>query len=221
MRNLARSALHREIELDTEEGKFYEVPAPSVRDAVEFLVSCKGAIAGEPSNLRVFWSTVRRWLPLVVSGPLSVLPPVAVVRMLLPILLEGTPRDPARDLDEEELPEIEDPIERLVDLDLRGMLAEYCGEFGADPWNVYNRTPWPFFVGEINKLKRLRARRKVETLDVYRIRYIEDDFDRKDAIRALYEDAGIHVKELTREEKIERSKRNLEALARVWGKGNA
>lgn len=217
MRRLVRTALEREISFG---GREYRIPPPTVRTACEIIATARGAAAGEMADNRVFCEAVRRWLPLrLASGLLSRrLARARAASLVLAWVLEGSPataRKKDQILSEDGTSITGDPLEALADLDVEELLADYAGAYACDPAEVYAGTPFPAFLLFYHLSDRVRARAGYDYLATKSIPFIEDEAERSDAMRRLTDRAGLTrpEAELTREQKIERSRRNLEILS--------
>jgi len=156
MRELVRSALPRDWEIN---GQRVLIPPPTIRDALEVLATNEGYRDNADADTDVFQDAVRRWLPsIVVDEILSDDADRGVVTTLvLGLILEG----------------VEPPSEKKRSKVIAAMrrpymhmLGAYCRVFHLDPWLVYTKTPWPFFLvflkeshrqSAINELGRMRT----------------------------------------------------------------
>lgn len=217
MKKLVRSALKRQIEF---EGRLYLVRPPTIQDAAEIIVTATGYIANEATNTAGFVDVVHRWLPKILASGLlaNAVPRVHTVNVLLKWLMEGVdlslyekPKDGDKKVQEEST------LDRVLALDLDDMLAEYAYAYKADPWLAYQTVPWTMFLQFHRLADRMEARMLMRQFMTDNIPNISNEAERKDAIEKLKKQAGYEEPTLTREERIERGKRNLEWMVKILG----
>lgn len=219
MKKLVRSALKRQVMF---ESRLYLIPAPTIRDAVEIIATATGYIATEETNTAAFNDALFRWLPYPLAAALASLavPRVVTVNTTLAWIMEGVDLSlyESKTIEEaEKAVQEESSLDRVLKLDVDDMLAEYAYSFKSDPWITYCTVPWTLFLQFHRLADRMEARESVRRFMTDNIVNITDKQERHDAIDKLKKQAGYEEKPLTREERIERGKRNLERMVRILG----
>lgn len=219
MIKLVRTALKRQVEF---EGRLYLIRPPVVREAAEILASATGYIATETTHTAGFRDAVARWLPVRLAWDLLMpaLPRVAAVNILMQWLMEGIDLSLYKKKEIEKAKEVseESSLDRILKLDLDDMLAEYAYAYKIDPFQAYCTVPWTMFLQFHRLSERMSSRALLRSMVTNNIANIKDEFERKEAFKDLKMAAGFEEKEMTREERIARGKRNLEKVANMLTK---
>ncbi len=154
MRELVRSALPRDWVVDE---RRVLIDPPTVRDALEVLVTYEGYSKGDDADTEVFRDAVRRWLPASIADSL-----VAddadrgrTATLVLGLVLEGV--EPAKATPSKKgAREIKSPTLHT--------LGFYCRIYSADPWTVYTTTPWPFYLLFLQESRRQQASKSLSDM---------------------------------------------------------
>jgi len=168
------------------------------------MTSEPGYLAREPTNTEVYKEALRHWLPQRLAHDLTLVGNDRhdVARALAPMIHMGTPEFVKRTNRSGPRP-----------VDYRSKYAvfigRYCKVFSSDPWVVYNKTPWPFFILMLDEVTRARAEEEVQQLKLASLPHVKD-WERRAAIEDMEDRllAGVHPP--THEELAEEGIRNIE-----------
>ena len=138
---LAASSLPRVVVV---EDRTYRVRPPTVREALELLAALPGAAKGDEEDAAVVQDVLEGWLSPELLELLPELRTKARWDLLRHLVYQGADLKAlaARAKRGKRKGARQGPLSS----DWRMALAEYCQVYGGDPWEVYDRTPFPFFL---------------------------------------------------------------------------
>jgi len=171
-----------------------------------------GYLSRDPTNTHVYFEALRRWLPVRLAHDLTLTGNNRedVVRALAPMIHMGTPEFVKR---------TNRSGSRPVDYRSKWavFIGRYCTLFGGDPWVVYNKTPWPFFVLMLDEVTRGKAEAEILQLKLTSLPHVKD-WERRRTIEDLQDRLLAGIPPPTREEEAEEGIKNIEAdAARMRG----
>lgn len=198
------------------------VPPPTVRQWVEIRAAALEAAQGEESDLWALVDLLDAWLPPEVIADLLQMEAPAFFRRVVQLLdaharraLEAlTPPGQGKNTTESQR---ESPFE------VRLAVWDYCqAAGGADPWGVYARTPWPFFLAMTLVRDAATARDLLRWAEVEILPHVGKNA--RAALQSLRARASLHQDRETgpayaAPEVIERDRAILTARFGVRGKG--
>jgi hypothetical protein len=135
MLRATRAALPRRVRLD-EGGQTYQVRPPSVRDAFEIMLIFAEA-DGLASDAELTRNVLDRLFPPELAKEVMACPPPIRIEFLRDFLFDGIPKL---------TPSKRKTVEAATPAAWDDLLFQYCDFIQADPWDVYNGTPFGFFV---------------------------------------------------------------------------
>lgn len=178
-------------------GRRYRLRPPTVEEALVLLGAESGAEAGGLVALAA-------WLPaslLLAVRPMSPRQRAHVVGRLLkaftPDLREPSQMGAGGEEGEDGEPADGPPGEPAGEPDWPVLLLEYAMAVGADPYVVYQRTPWPFFLMMLRDLTCADARQQLRRVDLAVLPHAKEPgrvFDRLERrARQRSTGSGAHV----------------------------
>lgn len=131
-------------------GEIYEVRPPTVREAIEISATAAAVGAGE-DHVRSLVIRCETWLPPALLSHLVELDVAVFIRVIRDLLrLHADKAVPAAKRNDGSDGSGGTTAKRANrDTDFRLLLADYCQIYGGDPWQVYDNTPWPFFLAMV------------------------------------------------------------------------
>ena len=188
----------------------YEVRPPTVREAIEVLYAMDGIRQGEEEHLSLLMLTIiPGWFPepfIPVFDDMEVVKQVETLRHLLYTGVVPQKRPEKAEGDEEGDPSPPEPP-KWDDL-----LGSYCMVYSADPWQVYNEVPFPFFMNMVNRSARQLARSALSQVDLFQLPHMTKNA-RKSTMNRLNQQAGYKGKVTHASKKeINKGRARLKAL---------
>lgn len=213
MHDLVRSLLDRDVYLD---GKRYVVRSPTVREALTLLAASEGALAGESTQVKVFFDVLRGWLPigLFTLFNASDYPVRRVVAFVFQAINEGVPEfaiDKSSASDQQE--ETSDPKE----LHWENIVAEYMATYGVSLKQALDE-PWNGFLLLSRKADMIHARDMLRSMTARGVPYIKSDRDREKTIDDLVKRAGgeVMTEEERHQQRLAKQQAQLDKVARQF-----
>lgn len=187
-----------------------EVPPPTVRQWVEIRTAVVEAATGEEADMLALMDLLEEWLPPEVVADLLLMEPVAMLRTVVQLLdaharrvvPPGDSGDAAPGTGKE--------------WDIRAALWDWCAiAGGADPWQVYNSTPWPFFLALSAVRDAAAARNALRAVEVELVPHVGKHA--RKVIDDLRRRAGITAEPVADCAPPEVIERDREILVRMFG----
>ena len=210
MRDLVRAGLPRDVEvrLGWLRRKYrFLLPPPTVQDALELITSRAGYVSGDANDKGVFREALIRWVSRCNAPRRHVRKLVSEIDSLadyaITLVFEG-PKIKRRKRHKDD---------KAPDTLWEEVVAGYAAAFPSDPWAVYTRTSWPFFLHFMQEAARVEAKQQ---LAAAMAQHPTDAM-----LHSLQDVIGAGRPQLT---DMERSQRAIADLEAMWGdvpkKGN-
>lgn len=152
MHEFAEAARERVLRYD---GERWEVRPPVVREAIEVLAALEKMRGGEDKWSHYLMLTILpRWFPSEFLTVFDRLSDGKQVECLSHLLYTGVVRKKSKRKSRGQPPGWDD------------LLGTYALAYNADPWQVYNEVPFPFFLNMVQRADRQLARHTLARLEL-------------------------------------------------------
>lgn len=201
MKEIVRSALAREREID---GTRVLIEPPTVRDALEVLVTYESYLEGKSVGEGAFLDALRRWLPLELFRVFAHedADRQKVVDHVLQLVLEGIP-EPDKKGGKKGGHSIKWPFVNMI--------GSYCATYGVDPYTMYCTVPWPFFLLFATETTRQNALGQLSHIRANSVQHMTEQGVKK-FLRGLENDMGLIRVPVDEKKAAEEGLAMLEAL---------
>lgn len=128
-------------------GELAGIHPPTIRQRVEIELAIRHCMVGDEEDLLILFGHLEAWLPEDVVLDLFFLDAGPLLARVSE-LLDAHVRAAMMEIEEKQKDPSTDGKEgKKEGADIRLALWDYAQVLGgADPWHIYNETPWPFFV---------------------------------------------------------------------------
>lgn len=135
-------------------GSVHLVPPPTIRQAVEIRAAMRGADRGDPDDTVLLRCLLLGWLGNEVAAVLADLAPERLGELVESILdagVQSATEQPGAVPPAGPAPAGPPPS-------LCTVLGDYCQIYGGEPWAVYDRTPWAWWLEMVQRMESAAAR---------------------------------------------------------------